>query len=182
MSGITKMNDRILVAYTTAAGSTAEVADVIGQELAGQESDHGNGAVDVLRTKDVKDVSPYRAVVVGTGVRAGQVYRDTLAFLERHQAALSKIPVAYFVVCMTMKDDTEENRREVETYVDQMREKAPQVQPVDVGLFAGKMDYQTLPLLLRLLVKAMKSPEGDFRDWEAIRAWSVGLRPVLLGG
>ena len=171
------MSDKILVAYTTAAGSTTEVAEAIGQELAG-----GDGMVDVRRTKEVQDVSPYRAVVVGTGIRAGQVYRDTLAFLERHQEALSKVPVAYFIVCMTMKDDTEENRCQVETYVDQMRQKAPHVQPVDVGLFAGKMDFKTIPFLLRLIVKAMKSEEGDFRDWEVIRAWSAGLHSVLLEG
>jgi menaquinone-dependent protoporphyrinogen oxidase len=136
----------------------------------------------VLKTKEVKDLSPYRAVIVGTGIRAGQVYRDTLAFLERHQAALSQVPVAYFVVCMTMKDDTEENRCQVETYVDQMREKAPQVQPLEVGLFAGKMDFKALSLPLKLIVKAMKSEEGDYRDWDAIREWAASVRPVLLGG
>lgn len=171
------MSDKILVAYTTAAGSTGEVAKVVGEEISG-----GNGAVDVLRTKEVTDLGPYRAVVVGTGIRAGRVYRDTLAFLERHQAALNKVPVAYFVVCLTMTDDTEENRRTVETYVDQMREKAPQVQPVDVGLFAGKMDYKAISLLPRLIIKAMKVSEGDFRDWDAIRAWVSGVRPTLLEG
>ena len=169
--------NKILIAYTTAAGSTAEVAQAIGQEISGEDR-----VVEVLKTKEVKDLSPYRAVIVGSGIRAGQVYRDTLAFLERHQAALSRVPVAYFVVCMTMKDDTEENRCQVETYVNQMREKAPQVQPLEVGLFAGKMDFKALPLPLRLIVKAMKSEEGDFRDWDAIRAWAASVRPLLLGG
>ncbi len=85
---------------------------------------------------------PLPAVIVGSGIRAGKVYKDTLAFLGNHQDSLSEMPVAYFVVCLTMQDDTEENRCEVETYVDQMRQKAPQVQPVGVGLFAGKLDYQ----------------------------------------
>jgi menaquinone-dependent protoporphyrinogen oxidase len=169
--------NKVLIAYTTAAGSTAEVAQAIGQEISGS-----NGTVDVFKTKEVKDLSPYRAVIVGTGIRAGQVYRDTLAFLERHQAALSRVPVACFVVCMTMKDGTEENRCQVETYVDQMREKAPQVQPLEVGLFAGKMDFKALPLPLKLIVKAMKSEEGDFRDWDAIREWAASIVPLLLGG
>jgi menaquinone-dependent protoporphyrinogen oxidase len=169
------MKGKILVAYSTAAGSTAEVAETVGQAIS-----DGNGAVDVLQAKDVMDISPYRAVIVGTGIRAGRVYRDTLAFLERHQAALSQMAVAYFVVCMTMKDDTEENRAQVEAYVDQMRARAPQVQPVDVGLFAGKMDFKALSLPLRLIVKAMKSEEGDFRDWDAIREWATSVRPALL--
>ena len=165
------MNNKILIAYSSAAGSTAEVAQVIGKEISNQ-----NGLVEVLRTKDVRDLSPYQAVIVGTGIRAGHVYRDTLVFLERHQAVLSQIPVAYFVVCMTMAKDTEENRCEVETYVDQMREKTPQVQPVDVGLFAGKMDFKVLSLPLRLIIKAMKGEEGDFRNWAEIRTWAAGVQ------
>lgn len=170
------MNDKVLVAYATAAGSTGEVAEAVGQVLRDE-----NTAVDVRRAKDVTDVSGYRAVVVGTGVRAGRAYREAVAFVERYQQALSKMPVAYFVVCLTMQEDTEENRCTVEAYLDPVREKVPQVQPVNVGLFAGALDYKKLPLLLKLILKAMKKQEGDFRDWEAIHAWAAGLRPVLLG-
>ena len=42
------------------------------------------------------------------------------------------------------------------------------------------MEYIKLPLPLRLMMKAMKKEEGDFRDWDAIRAWATGLRPALL--
>ena len=170
------MSDKILVAYATAAGSTGEIAEAIGETLRDE-----NTAVDVRRAKDVADVSGYRAVVVGSGVRATRVYAEAMAFLETHQQSLSRVPVAYFVVCMTMKDDTEENRRQAGTYLDQMRQQAPQVQPVDVGLFAGAMDYKRLPLPLRLMMKVMKRPEEDCRDWEAIRAWAAGVRPALLG-
>ena len=170
------MEDGILVAYATQAGSTGEVAEAVGEALR-----EDNTPVDVRRAKEVSDVSAYRAVVLGTGIRAGRVYREAVGFLQRHQDALSKVPVAYFVVCMTMQDDTEENRRVVEAYLDPVREKVPQVRPVDVGLFGGVMNFKVLPLLLRLLVKVMKSPEGDFRDWEAVREWATSLRPALLG-
>ena len=171
-----KVSDKILVAYATAAGSTGEVAEAVGETLR-----DANTMVDVRRAKDVADVSGYRAVVVGTGIRAGQVYSEATAFLKTHQQALSKVPVAYFVVCMTMKDDTEQNRRTVAAYLDPVREKAPQVQPVDVGLFAGMMDHKRLSLPLKLIMKAMKRPEEDCRDWNAIRAWAAGVRPALLG-
>ena len=170
------MSDKILVAYTTAAGSTTGVAEAIGKALGSDGT-----AIDVHAAKEVKDLSGYSAVVVGSGIRAGNVYKDTLAFLEQHQATLSQMPVAYFVVCMTMSNDTEENRTQVAAYVDQMREKAPQVEPVGVGLFAGKMDYKVLSLPLRLIMKAMKSEEGDYRNWETISEWAEGIRPALMG-
>jgi menaquinone-dependent protoporphyrinogen oxidase len=168
------MSDRILVAYATAAGSTGEVAEIIGQELSKENE------TDIVPAKDVTDLSRYRAVVIGSGIRAGKVYKDALAFLESHQDALSQMPVAYFVVCLTMQDDTEENRCEVENYVDQMRQKAPQVHPVSVGLFAGKLDYKTLALPMRLILRAMKAEEGDYRDWDKIEAWVDDLRSALV--
>jgi menaquinone-dependent protoporphyrinogen oxidase len=89
--------------------------------------------------------------------------------------------VAYFVVCLTMQEDTEEHRQEVGAYLDPVREKVPQIEPVDVGLFAGVLDMGKLPLPLKLVMRAMKAQPGDYRDWDAIRTWATALRPKLLG-
>jgi menaquinone-dependent protoporphyrinogen IX oxidase len=88
--------------------------------------------------------------------------------------------VAYFVVCATMGEDTEESRATASGYLDQLREKAPMVQPVDKGLFAGVIDFKKLPLPLRLILKAMKKSEGDWRDWEAIDSWAREIVQQLL--
>ena len=169
--GEENMGDKILVAYASRAGSSGEVAEAIGEVLCG-----GGAAVDVRLAKDVTDVSPYRAVVVGSAIYMGRWMSEAVKFVETHRDALSRVPVAYFTVCLTMKDDTEENRRTVAAYLDPVREV---VQPLDVGLFAGRLDYSKLPFLYRLIIKAMKQPEGDYRNWEAIRAWAGELVPLL---
>ena len=59
------------------------------------------------------------------------------------------------------------------------------VQPLDMGLFAGVLDYSKLTWMYRMVMKSkMKKkgvPEGDFRNWEAIRTWTEGLYLSLLG-
>jgi len=167
------MSEKILLAYASKCGATGEVAEAIGQVLC-----DGGAVVDVRLAKDVTDVSGYRAVVVGGAIRVGQWLSEATKFVETHRDALSRVPVAYFAVCLTMKDDTEENRRTVAAYLDPVRE---MVQPVEVGLFAGAMNYSKLALPMRLMMKAIKSPEGDFRDWDSIRAWAASVQPTLLG-
>ncbi len=54
------VEDKILVAYASRAGSTGEVAEAIGQVLC-----EAGAAVDVRLAKGVTDLSPYRAVVEG---------------------------------------------------------------------------------------------------------------------
>jgi menaquinone-dependent protoporphyrinogen IX oxidase len=101
---------------------------------------------------------------------------------------LSRLPVAYFVVCLTMSEDTPENRQTTLGYLEPLRKAAPEVQPVDTGLFGGAVlndtaEFKQLFPLLRFIAGAMvKNPQvQDRRDWEAIRAWATGVRPALLG-
>jgi len=164
---------KILVAYATKAGSTAEVAAEIGRVI---ESKSGY-KVDAHPVGKVKDVDGYDAVIIRSAIRAGKWLPEATKFVEKHRDALSQLPVAFFTVCLAMMEDTEENRRKVAAYLDPVRDL---VQPVDVGLFAGVMDYSNLPFILRLMMKAMKSPEGDFRDWEAIRAWAGQVHTGLM--
>jgi menaquinone-dependent protoporphyrinogen oxidase len=166
------MPKSILVVYGTWAGSTAEVADFIGKTLA-----EGGYRVDVKPVESVKSTAGYHAVIIGSAIRVGKVKPEVMDFVKIHKSELEKMPTAYFVVCMTMKDDTPDNRKTVNAYLDPLRE---QVRPVDAGLFAGKMDYSKLGFFARIAVKYfVKVPEGDFRNWNSIKAWAQSLLPKL---
>lgn len=169
-----KMKNRMLIAYGSRCGSTGEVAEAVGQVLS-----MAGAAVDVRLAKDVNDLSPYQGVIVGSAIRMGKWLPETIEFVKAHQDTLNRVPVAYFAVCMTMKDDTVENRRKALGYLDPVRKQFPKVKPVDIGLFAGAVDYKKLSFAYSLILKVKGTPEGDFRNWEGIRTWATGVCPAL---
>ena len=91
------MPDRILVTYAGRTGTTAGVAEVIGETLAA-----GGLAVDVRPMHDVTDLSPYRAVVAGSAINGAQWLPDALAWVRDHRPELIRRPFAAFLVCMTL--------------------------------------------------------------------------------
>jgi len=169
-----KMKNRILVAYGSRCGSTGGVADAIGQVLSG-----GGAAVDVRLVKDVNDLSLYQAVIVGSAIRMGKWLPEAIEFVKTHEDAMSQITAAYFAVCMTLKDDTAENQSKALGYLDPVRKQFAHVKPVDIGLFAGAVDYKKLSFAYSLILKVKGVPEGDFRNWKAIRTWAAGVGPML---
>lgn len=166
------MSQHILVAYATWAGSTTGVAEVIGQTL--REAGAG---VDVRPVADVHDLDGYDALVLGAAVHAGKLHPELLHFAERHKPDLSEMPVAYFVVCATMMEDTAEHRETVLAYLTPLRWIK---EPASIGLFAGAYDPKTVNLFFRWLAKVMRAPEGDWRNWDQIRAWAADLAPRLM--
>ena len=160
-------HDRVLVAYASKAGSTAEVAAFIARKLA----DTGL-AVDLRRTRSVRSLDGYRVVVVGSAIRAGHWLADASEFVKTHREALAARKTAFFTLCMTLQQDTPGNREKVAGYLKPVREV---LDPDWIEFFAGKMEYRRLAFVPRLIVKSMKVPEGDFRDWNAIGSWADRL-------
>ncbi len=170
LEGAMPMN-KILVAYATRAGSTGEVAEAISQTLSAS-----GATVDVRPLKKASDPKSYNAVVVGSAIRMGQWLPEAVQFVKTHQAALSTIPTAYFLVSGFLREDTIEMRDQVRAFLDPVRQI---LEPKSIGLFAGKMDYSKLSWLDRTIAKAVKSVEGDWRNWDAIRAWAKELYPTF---
>jgi menaquinone-dependent protoporphyrinogen oxidase len=106
-----------------------------------------------------------------------------MAFVEGNRALLGRIPVAYFLTCLALYRDTAVNRRTARGYMDPLLKAAPEITPVDIGLFPGVLDYGKLSFSLRMIMKRkMKGkgvPEGDFRNWDAIGKWTRRVAPML---
>ncbi len=91
------MSNKILIAYATQTGSTVGVAEAIGKTLAEKGAD-----VDVRPIGEVTDLTPYRAIVVGSAIHDKKWLPEAMKFVRDNQAALSEKPFAAFLVCMTL--------------------------------------------------------------------------------
>jgi menaquinone-dependent protoporphyrinogen oxidase len=77
-------DQRVLVAFASRSGSTARIAQAIAAALRG-----AGLAVDSSPAGDVTDVTPYAAVVLGSGVFLPRRQSDGGGFLLRHTLSLA---------------------------------------------------------------------------------------------
>jgi menaquinone-dependent protoporphyrinogen oxidase len=170
------VGDKILVAFASSAGSTEEIATVISGVLlsSGQR-------VDQCRMSQVRVITTYRAVVMGTAIRRGKPLPDAMRFVGEHRAALRHLRIACFSAGVYMREDTPENRKRTEAFL------APLLveinQPVALGCFAGKIDRNLLSRFWRWLAPRDASGQavhGDWRDWDKIQSWAQDLAEKLI--
>jgi menaquinone-dependent protoporphyrinogen oxidase len=152
-------------------GSTAEIAQAISREL-----DATGHSVAVSEMKGIDSVEGYRAVVIGTPVYLAAIEKEVAHFVTRHRDGLSRIPVAAFAVGIAPVDHRVGS---VEDVLEKLRASLDPVKPVAVIMFAGRLELTRMSFVQKTMTGLMKVLTGDFRDWDAIRAWAREL-PALL--
>jgi menaquinone-dependent protoporphyrinogen oxidase len=159
---------RVLVAAASKYEATAEIANAIAKVL--KERGFEANAHEIDPTVQVEG---YDAYVIGSAVYAGHWLQPARWFVQSHAAVLSTRPVWLFS-SGPIGDPP-----------------MPDEDPVDVTaiaeatlarehrVFAGRLDHSRLSIAEQALVVALRAPEGDFRDWDAIRGWAEGIADAL---
>ncbi len=167
------MEQRVLVAYASRHGATAGIAERIGQAL--QEA---GVAADVRPCREVEDLTPYSAIVLGSGVYIGQWLQDAATFLVGNEAALAQKPVWLFSDGPTGQGDPVALMKGWR-FPEKLQPVADRIKPRGIAFFAGALDSAKMSLPEKLIVKAIKAPLGDYRDWDAITAWGRDIAADL---
>jgi menaquinone-dependent protoporphyrinogen oxidase len=201
-----RVDKRILVVHAGRYGSTAEVAEVVAEELR-----RCGATVDASPAGEDNRIDAYDAIVIGSAIYWERLLPEAARFVEQNRGSLGRKRVASFLLCMELTRVTDgpdlgvpvtidprlgrpprvqgklsywERTHLLSAILGPVLDAAPEVHPVSVGVFRGRVDYRRLRFVHFVLMKSTwllfrRAPEGDFRNWEAIRSWARSLCPLL---
>jgi menaquinone-dependent protoporphyrinogen oxidase len=158
------LNLRVSVAYATQCGSTEEIARAIFRDLQVRGC-----SGDVTAAGQVKSVSGYDSILVGSAVHYNHWLSDGLDFVNRYRPELSRVPKAFFTVYFLNTGNDDESKRKRLSYLDDVR---AIVKPDAEVFFAGKLDTGKLGFFDRMGCRLMGIHVDDKRDWNAIHAFA----------
>ena len=160
---------RILVTAASRHGSTMEMASAIGTAL--QEA---GIQADVKPLHELGGVAGFNAVVLGSSVYMGRWLPEAADFVRRHEIELRARPVWLFSSgpIGSPEPKPEGEPANIDEMVASVRARGHRV-------FAGRLDRSQLGLGEKLIVGAVKAQDGDFRDWDAVRAWALEIATAV---
>lgn len=161
---------KVLVSAASKHGATAEIAEAIGRRLmaAGHE-------VTVLEPNEVTHVERFDAFVLGSGVYAGHWLAQGKDLVHQVARQAEHRPVWLFSSGpLGSPAQPDHDAVDVRHLVEEVRARGHE-------LFSGKLDKSVLGFAERAIVAAVRAPDGDFRNWEAIDAWAGDIAGQLVG-
>jgi menaquinone-dependent protoporphyrinogen oxidase len=168
----------VLLLHASTHGHTSKIAARIAGVLEAE-----GFRVDVRKSPvRAEDACPrdYDAVLVGASIHAGHHQKEIVAWARAHHTTLTLRPTAFFSVCLTAADDTEESRAATRRYIDEFVE-ATGWTPGRTVTFAGALQYRAYDFATRLVIRLLMRKGGrptdtsrdhDFTDWAAVERFA----------
>lgn len=160
------MDKKILVAYGSKRGSTAEIAEKIGETLR-----HKGLQVDVLDAGIVRDLTPYSKIIIGSSVYIGLWHRNAVRLLKKNIEVLEKLPVWLFICGPTGPKNPIEQMNGW-FFPKSLQPVIERIHPRSINCFGGKLVMKALNPFEKWIINKVKAPEGDFRNWKDIVLWA----------
>ncbi len=159
---------KVLVAVASKHGATTEIGQVIEASVRSSGLD-----AELKPIEDVSSLSPYDAVVIGSGVYSGHWMRAAREFVEVHAGELKEVPVWLFS-SGPVGDPPKplENPAEVADVVKHLGARGHR-------LFPGRIEGSDLGISEKALIALVRAPDGDFRPWSEISTWAESIAAQL---
>ena len=167
------MDKKVLVAYASKYGATAEIAQKIG-EVIKQEG----LAVDVLPANRITDPAYYKAVVIGSAAYIGGWRKEAAAFIKTNEKLLANKLVWIFSSGPTEKGDPVK-LLDGWLYPKALKPVIDRIKPRDITVFHGVINVEKLNFLEKRMMKMVKTEIGDYRDWDMITKWAKGIAETV---
>lgn len=164
---------RVLVAYASRHGSTAEIAEVIGDKLRESGLD-----VDCKSLSEVDSLKVYDAVVVGSAVYAHHWRGDARRFLHKHAEGLSERPLWAF-----SSGPVGEGAPGVEPASVEPKRVVAQLERLGARehvVFGGSVPKPPHGPFERALARSTPPRYSDQRYWAGIREWATRIADALV--
>jgi menaquinone-dependent protoporphyrinogen oxidase len=168
-----KMDNQVLVTYATKHGATAEIAEKIGQVLR-----QAGLCTDVLPTDRVSELSPYKAVVLGSAVYIGRWHKEAAKFLKANEKVLAE-QLVWLFSSGPMGEGNPVELTEGWNFPRALQPIADRIRPRDIAIFHGLVNMEKLNFIEKWIINKVEAPAGDFRDWDAITSWATSISDVL---
>ncbi len=165
---------KVLVAAASRQGSTAEIAQAIGDVLRSRGLE-----VTVHRAESVGPLAGIDAVVLGSAVYSGHWLPPAIALAHRIADELPGRPVWLFSSGPVGNPSRKLVQRMGADPVD-LPEVLAATRARGHKMLAGKLDRKDLRGFQRAALSVVRGLEGDFRDWQGIRGWAGSIAEQLL--
>lgn len=166
---------KVLVAYASKRGSTAEIATAIADTLRAADLE-----VDQRDCADVDDVSPYDAVVLGSAVYMKRWRGDAKHFLRKRSKQLAERPLWVFSSGPVGDPDQAENPEWNEP--PRIVKAVENLGAREHVVFGGRLPADPHGPIEKAMVTGVPAEFRDRRDWDEIRAWAAGIASELRAG
>jgi menaquinone-dependent protoporphyrinogen oxidase len=161
---------KILVSTASRHGATTEVATHIAEALRADLP--GDTVVEVLPAADAGDTRSYDAFVLGSAVYMGRWLEDARKLVE---LIATRPPRPVWLFSSGPVGDPAKPTEEPAEIGNLVRITGAR----DHRLFAGRLVRHQLGFAEKAVVRALRVPAGDFRDWDAITAWAKHIAAEL---
>ena len=167
--------------------------------------------IESMRVADVASIASYDVIIFGSPMRFGGFTSNIKKFIKQHKSELASKKIIYFFSILYIVKISEEAMPKPAPYLDPslkmktiskkmatamdkthtmgyydtaITKCAPEIKPISIAYFKGRLVLSTLPIITRIFMKIVtrltnKEQEGDFLNPKTVRKWALELSKVL---